>query len=548
MEHGPANPSPDPRAVRDGLTILIDQNRLPEAQGRLRQARAAFPRDPGLATLDAFVCLRLGRSEPALEAATEALSLGSDDPMAALVLGTAQRNLGRHFQAAKALLAAHRALPDRVDAACMLIEETAAAYGLERARLAYDEVVGRLPDHGVMLCWARLLFDAGIDDGLPVGAVSAPAISIRTWVERAGSVLEFVGPQEIFPVEIPPVFGNPDTDRFKASVMGYVPYACTVRDATIFAKSSVILTSDGAALNDTIADERFGRFLDLPHDKAITRRRGQRLLLDVGQYRVTEIEAGVMLSGWVTEHFGHWVPEYLCRLSYLEHHPRFADVPIIVDNDMPPQHLEFLSLLVSNRIVQIAPDEALRCGELIVASPSTFFPVHLTPDHQVPPENQGGLPVGGFRYLQERVLRALPPSGAADRKLYLSRKSRTWRRPVNEDEISAALAAMGFEILFPEDMTLEAQIRMYQGAKVVVAPNGSSLLNAIFAPKDLTLLVLSQRGLFNWGTYYGLMRELGYDLTFFCGDEETDQKHASYAIPVPRLVAAIEALSGEPGA
>lgn len=544
MEHGPANPPQDPQAVRDGLKVLIDQNRLTEAQGRLRRARGEFPRDPDLAILGAYIQLRLGGSEAAAAEAAEALSLGSDDPLAALVLGTAQRNLGRHFQAAKALLAAHRALPDRVDAACMLIEETAAAYGLERARLTYDEVAGRLPDHGVNICWARLLFDAGVDDSLPVGAISAPAMSIRAWIERTGSALDFVGSREVFAVEIPPVFGDPEADRFKAAVSGYEPYACTVRDATIFAKSSVILTSDGAALNDTIADERFGRFLDLPHDKAITRRRGQRLLLDVGKYRITELEAGVMLSGWVTEHFGHWVPEYLCRLSYLEHHPRFADLPIIVDSDMPPQHLEFLNLLVPNRIVQIAPDEAIRCGELIVASPSTFFPVHLTPEHQVPPESQGGLPVGGFRYLQERVLQNLPPTGPMDRKLYLSRKSRAWRRLLNEDEISAILAGLGFEILFPEEMTLEEQVRMYQGAKVVVAPNGSSLLNAIFAPKDLTLLVLSQRGLFNWGTYYGLMRELGYDPTFLCGDEETEEKHAHYFIPLARLVEALDALPG----
>ena len=223
---------------------------------------------------------------------------------------------------------------------------------------------------------------------------------------------------------------------------------------------------------------------------------------------------------------------------------QFTFSVVIVDNDMPPQHLEFLSLLVPNRIVQIAPGEALRCGELVVASPSTFFPVHLTPDHEVPPENQGGLPVGGFRFLQEQVLRNLPPTGRQCRKLYLSRKSRHWRRMLNEDEISHALATRGFEVLFPEDMSFDAQVRMYQEAAVVVAPNGSSLLNAVFAPKDITLIVLSQRGLFNWGTYYGLMRELGYDLTFLCGDEETDEKHAHYMIPLARLLEALDTLPG----
>src|SRR5260370_366572 len=143
-----------------------------------------------------------------------------------------------------------------------------------------------------------------------------------------------------------------------------------------------------------------------------------------------------MLSGWVSEHFGHWVPEYLCRVSYLERHPRFADLPIIVDSDMPAQHLEYLSLLVPNRTGQIPAGEALRCRERVARPPSTFFPVHLKPDHEVPPQNQGGLPTGGFRFLQDRVLQRMPAPSSRERKLYLSRKSRTWRGVLNEDEIS----------------------------------------------------------------------------------------------------------------
>ena len=81
-----------------------------------------------------------------------------------------------------------------------------------------------------------------------------------------------------------------------------------------------------------------------------------------------------MLSGWSSEHFGHWVPEYLCRLIYMVDHPRFAELPIIVDAGMPPQHLEYLRLVAPNPLVEIPLGGSLRCGELIVASPSTFFP------------------------------------------------------------------------------------------------------------------------------------------------------------------------------
>ena len=539
MEHDPANPSDELQPLLDHLQGFIEQDNLVEAMALFNTLRPAFPDDATLAGLGAYICLRLDFDEQAAGLAMEAFNQGSQDPMTALVLGVACRNCGRHAEAAEALTAAHRAMPERVDAACMLLEETAAAHGFAQAREIYGEVFAATPDGAVTACFDQLLQDAS----KPAAPVMSPLMSIPEWVARTDGTLAFTGEREVFHVENPPIFGAPSADRLDVMVQGYVPYACSLAGATVFAKSSVVVAADGTALNDTITDPQFGQFLALDYDPIIRMRQGSEVVLDTIAHTVREMPAAVMLSGWVSQHFGHWVPEYLCRLAYLEQHPRFAGTPIIVDDDMPPQHLEFLSLLVPNPIVQIARDEAVRCEELIVAGPSIFFPANLIAGHAVPEENQGGLPVSGFSFIRDRVLRNLPPNGPAAKKIYLPRRSSTWRRLLNEDDVAATLTAMGFEIMFPEEMTVEEQVRMYQSAQVVVAPNGSALYNAIFAPKEVKLIVLSQPGLFNWGTYYGMMRDLGYDLTFVCGDDGQDEKHASYSIPVPRLVAAIEELT-----
>ncbi len=321
---------------------------------------------------------------------------------------------------------------------------------------------------------------------------------------------------------------------------GYTPYACTLRDATIFYRSNIILAADGAALNDTVADLEFGRFIAFDQDTAALAQRPGHVLLDLGQFQVSDLDAGVMLSGCASQHYGHWVGEYLSRLHYLQQHPRFAELPIIVDADMPPQHLEYLRLLAPNPIVQIAAGGGLRCRELIVAGNTTFFPVNLTPDHAVPPERQGGFSIDCIQAIRRRVRASLPPPEVRDRKLYLSRQGRGARRPLNEDEIRAALTARGFEVVFTESMSIEAQVRLFQSARAIVAPNGSAALNAIFASTDVALFILSQRGLFNWGTYYGVMRELDYGMTFVVSEEALDFKHADYVIPLDRLTAALE--------
>lgn len=544
MDQEPTAAPDDAETARQPIADLLNNGRLLVAINECAMARLRFPQDPWLATMQAYIHLIVGDMADAAAAASEALSLGSEDPLAWLVLGATHRHAGRHEPAVEALAKARLGLPDRVDAATMLIEETALAFGVEHGKQAYEEVFAQLPDPDIRKSWARRLWAEDLHDDLPPGAVSAPLMSVRQWVARSGAEPDFVGAAEVIRVEDPPIFGDPAAPRFAGSVPGYVTYATALSDATIFAKSSIILTADGCALNDTLTDERFGHFVDIPHETLVMGRTDERLLLDVASYQLAEIDAAVMLSGAASDHFGHWVPEYLCRLAYLERHPRFAGAPIIVDSGMPAQHLEFLALLVPNRIVQIPAGGALRCRELIVASPTTFFPVHLSPHHDVPQQNQGGLSTGSFRFIQERVRSRMGGPGPQGRKLYLSRKNSAWRRLSNEEEVSAALAARGFEVIYPEDMSFPDQVRMFQSAGVVVAPNGSSLMNAIYASTDLKLIVLSQRGLFNWGTFNGCMRELGYRLTFLCGDSETDEKHGDYAIPLDRLIEALDAPAG----
>lgn len=530
----------DLQAFRAHLGELLNGAQFHQAAQLFAAMRHGLPRDAELIGWEAWVELRLNHHDRAVELARDALSLAPDQSVSLLVLGAGLRGLGAQAEATEALLRAHRAVPGNVEGACMLLESAVEALDFDSAAAVYQEVAARSVAPAISACWARLAFAKERFEQLPPGFGASTIASVKDWLAERGSSPVFEGERECFHFEPPPVFGEPVLPGQALIAEGYEPYACTVPDATILSGSSVIYAPDGTALNDTLADPRYGRFLTFQHDKTIVARDGHRLLFDLNGHSLMELDRAVMLSGWASIHFGHWVPEYLCRLTYLEHHPQFAETPIVVDAGMPVQHLQYLRLLVSNPIVELPPRHALRCRELLVGSPSAFFAVHLTPDARVPPEHGGGLPLGGFRFLQRKVQEVLPPPGQGGRKLYLSRRNCSWRLLLNDEAVGQMLSALGFEILYPEDMSFEEQVRMYQSAAVVVAPNGSSLVNAIFAPTDLKLIVLSQRELFNWGTYYGLMRDLGYDLTFVCGDGQAD-KHSNYSIPLPHLLDALNA-------
>lgn len=59
-------------------------------------------------------------------------------------------------------------------------------------------------------------------------------------------------------------------------------------------------------------------------------------------------------------------------------------------------------------------------------------------------------------------------------------------------------------------MTVGEQIDLFQQAQWIVEPNGSALLNLVFADTSTKLLVLTQPNLHNWGTFQGPMDALGY--------------------------------------
>ncbi len=168
----------DAEALQQPIADLVNQRRLLDARELCELGRQRFPRDPWLATMQAYLCLVCGDSEDASAAASEALSLGSEDPLAWLVLGVTHRNGGRHEEAAEALMTAHLGLPDRIDAATMLVEEATLAHGFQRGKQVYEEVFERLPDHSLTMGWAKTLWAAGLYDDMPAGVVVASLMSV----------------------------------------------------------------------------------------------------------------------------------------------------------------------------------------------------------------------------------------------------------------------------------------------------------------------------------------------------------------------------------
>ena len=360
--------------------------------------------------------------------------------------------------------------------------------------------------------------------------VVAPLKTLPDWASLYNTLLLDAGEIEEIPFKEPIIWNQHNSSEIIYTPSNK-PYVANLNNVRIFSKSSIILTADGTALSDTAGHEELGKIVSLAYEDIVIAQKPGKLLLDLGKFNTREIDGGIYLSGLASNSFGHWMPEFLPKLQFLKIHPNFKNLPIIVDNDMPQTHFEHLTRLVNNPLLKLCNNESFICKNLLVAPSPSFFPVDTFPN-KVPTHRLQGISPRAMHFIRGDTLNraTITPS----RRIFLGRKNMKWRRLINEEEIGHNLAGLGFTTVFIEEMSAEKQIELFQEAEWIVAPNGSALLNLIFANTNTKLIVLSQPNLHNWGTFQGPMDSLGYKSICVCGDYAFDQnqKHSDYHVPV----------------
>lgn len=311
-----------------------------------------------------------------------------------------------------------------------------------------------------------------------------------------------------------------------------VPYLAEIPDAKIVSGSSLVFVDDGKVLSEVLAHKEYGRYVETSIDIAIAARRDDRLLVNSFVFS-EQLSEGFMLCGYASNAYGHWFAEFLPKIRFFEKHPRYSQIPIIIDEGMPQSHYDFLKILSVNPIHILKRGATLKVKNLIVAPTDTFFPTDLVKHHKVPPENQSSVTVGALRFIQEKVIvRYGAPKIKQGARYFLSRRNSQWRRMTNESAVIDVVQKLGFQTIYVEELTLEQQIQLFQQAEFIVAPNGSATSNLIFSNPKIKIILIGQKHVFNWGTWFGSFMELGYSLFYLAGDsiQNQQEKHIDYEV------------------
>ncbi|WP_448188793.1 glycosyltransferase 61 family protein [Azospirillum sp. sgz301742] len=190
------------------------------------------------------------------------------------------------------------------------------------------------------------------------------------------------------------------------------------------------------------------------------------------------VEPEAILIGGVAN-WAHLVQEWLSRLTVLERFPELDRLPLLVSPHMMRSVRELMGLLGvdPSRIVTLPDVPVVRAERLWIPS-LTHRHKYASPLH--------------IDFLR-RKLAPLIEEGMRRprRRLYLSRRTATYRAIVNEREVLDALAPLGVEEVVPEDYSMAEQVALFASAELIVGPLGGGSAAILFAPPGAAFVELT---------------------------------------------------------
>ncbi len=244
----------------------------------------------------------------------------------------------------------------------------------------------------------------------------------------------------------PALFLSDELERIVGHTPGQDPqkdmerllHSSRIEPATRAMIVSDVLVADGTLLRLT--------GLDVPG-------RGPRRAILRGDFPI--IPEALLCTQWVIEHyFGHWIGDGWSREQLAIDR---GLVPAVFD---PARygHAPGYRALTGLHAVGVANT---RIARLWVLDDCGYNPGRL----------------GRYNRVRER-LRAAVPSGGPTRVFIRRGATAVGRQLLNEDEVTAALAARGFAIVAPEEMTAAQIAATLRDARIVVGVEGSALAHA----------------------------------------------------------------------
>lgn len=199
------------------------------------------------------------------------------------------------------------------------------------------------------------------------------------------------------------------------------------------------------------------------------------------------LERGIFLGGNGVFNYYHWMVEILPKLEFINTLGiEFDDYPLLVDESALniPSIRTGLDLLKGDRkILPLCKDRHYKVESLLHVTPPNLSVFNLRERYTFH-RDDCLVRRASVLYLRNELFDRFKDDATAEstpKRVFLARRNQS--REYNQDEVFSVLERAGFVKIYPEDFSLEEQVRLFANTEMVAGPSGAAWTNLIFCRK-----------------------------------------------------------------
>ena len=327
-------------------------------------------------------------------------------------------------------------------------------------------------------------------------------------------------------VETPTPFVAPIKDRelLKSSEDHYVfpaVYVTELGTAMVYGGSNLVFTDEAVICHDLYnfesdytSEEVHGRHLIDPKAKHI------RLLHP--DPTPTEIDCAASFADACAENYAHWMTEVLPRIALFCNVSEYEEVPIIINDDLHPNILHSLYLMVGEKrkVILLPVGCAIKLDKLIQVSVTGYVPFGRR-DRKFKNHGNGVFNPLALKNMRDKIIAKCnnKKTNARIEKIYFQRKS-AHRNVQNIQELEGILEKNGYSFLDPSALSFINQVNLLRNANNVIASTGAAMCNAIFCNENSKIIVLMGKHEDMIYRYWAnMLQPIGMNVIYILGEQ-----------------------------
>ena len=297
-------------------------------------------------------------------------------------------------------------------------------------------------------------------------------------------------------------------------------YALRVKNAIVYGDSNLIDLSSKKVLYDMPVFDESRRYQYTNNNTKIKKIKGNTVFYWKG---ITQnMEKAIWMGGNFSWNYYHLLYEFAIKFLQLNTLNIPLDIPVLVDRICLeiPQYKELLDIVNNKGYKLIGVDRRCRvkAGELIYISCPNFIPPNTKNNDFQSSDVQFNV-----RALLELRDYMLPYSSQKKfhKRIFISRKNASARRRFNEDAVIQLFSEFGFEVVFPETLSVADQISLFNQAEWIVGGSGAAFANLLYC-RPHSKVIMFLRTQLPTSTFSTIAHTVNVDLLYIT-EEDTNK-------------------------